>query len=230
MHAATPDELKAGLARLDIDVPERSGGRSNLHTERYCIAHLLATLSNTRLCFPLVLTHGDKPDFVLSMPNGNVGIEHTEAVPENVARSQYLREKTLGPNIYFTPHATPGEPKRTADELCREIEADEPGDGWVGNSSAHEWAAAIAHCVKQKLPKATAAGFTRYSANWLMVYDNWPLPHIDFTEAASLLYPLMKGVNAFAVFDAVFVLDDSQLCELRDSPIIYKLSDRRIGG
>jgi hypothetical protein len=229
LRASNIEELKAELALLDIVVPERSDGRRNHHAERYCVAHLLATLPTTRLSFPLTLTHGDKPDFVLAMPGGHIRIEHTEAVPENVAHAQFLREKGAGPEAYFTPHATPGEPRKTAAELRREIEADEPGDGWVGDSAEHEWAAAILHYVKEKLPKAIAAGFARHQANWLIVYDNWPLPNVNWEKATSFLSPLLKDVGAFAVFDSIFVLDDASMCELRDSPIIYRLADPRNG-
>lgn len=210
--ATTAEQLRVELAQLDIDVPERSAGRRNHHAERYCIAHLLATLPASRLSFPLTLVHDDKPDFVLSMPSGSVGIEQTEAVPENVARAQFLREKGSGSDVYFTPHATPGEPRKTAAELRQEIEVDEPGDGWVGNSAEREWAAAIVHYVQEKIPKATAPGFVRHPENWLMVYDNWPLPHINFAKAAALLYSLLIDINAFTVFDAIFVLHDSRIC------------------
>ncbi|WP_418648755.1 hypothetical protein ACNQFN_10650 [Thauera butanivorans] len=44
LRADTPAELRVGLAKLDIDVPLRSEGRRNHHAERYCIAHVLATL------------------------------------------------------------------------------------------------------------------------------------------------------------------------------------------
>ncbi|ROH86431.1 hypothetical protein ED208_15450 [Stagnimonas aquatica] len=222
--ATSAEQLGGALAQLDRDVPERHAGRRNQHAERYCIAHLLATIPVSRLSFPLALAHADKPDFVLSMPSGSIGIEHTEAVPENVARAQFLRDKGSGPDVFFTPHATPGEPRKTAAELREEIEADEPGDGWVGDSAEREWAAAITHYVQGKIPKATAPGFARHPENWLMVYDNWPLPHISFRKAAEFLHPLLKDINAFAVFDAVFILDDSQICELRDSPIIYSLT------
>ncbi|KIL05685.1 hypothetical protein QX25_06690 [Stutzerimonas stutzeri] len=97
LQAGTLAELRTKLAELDIDVPARSEGRRNHHAERYCIAHLLATLPAERLSFPLTLVHSDKPDFVLTMSGTEVGIEHTEAVPENVARANFLREKGLGP-------------------------------------------------------------------------------------------------------------------------------------
>lgn len=221
LRAATSEHLRSELGRLDIAVSARSLGRSTKQVERYSIAHLLATISAARLTFPLTVTHSDKPDFVLSMPSGTVGIEHTEAVPENVARGEFLREKGLGPEVYFTLRATPGEPRKSAAELREEIEADEPGSGWAGDSAEREWATAMAHFVIKKISKATAPDFARHPENWLMIYDNWPLPHIDFAKAASLLYPLLREIKAFATFDAIFVMDDQQMCELRDSPIVY---------
>lgn len=226
LSATTPEALADRLAELDIAVPGRSEGRKKQHTERYCIAHLLATLPVSELSFPLTLAHDDKPDFVMTMPWGVVGIEHSEAVPENVAHADFLREKEdIGPEVYFTPHATPGEPRKTAAELRQEIVADEPGGAWIGDSPEREWAAAMAHCAKEKLSKAVAADFARHSSNWLLIYDNWPLPHIDHAKAASFLSPVLMGMEAFGVFDRVFVHDDSRMCEFREasSPIIHAL-------
>ena len=224
LRADIPAELRARLAELDIDVPLRSDGRRKHHAERYCIAHLLASLPVEQFSFPLTLTHSDKPDFLMAMPGADVGIEHTEAVPENIAHADFLREKEgLGPDVYFTPHVKSGEPKKTADELRREIEADESGSGWCGDSPDREWAAAIAHCVKEKMPKATADGFVRYPVNWLIVYDNWPLPAIDYAKAAPYLAPLLADMDAFSVFDTIFVHDDSHMCEFRDAPVIQIL-------
>lgn len=223
LQADTPEELMTKFAELHIDVPARSEGRRNHHAERYCIAHLLATLPTERLSYPLTLIHSDKPDFVLRMSGSEVGIEHTEAVPENVARANFLREKGLGPDVYFTPHAMPGEPRKTADELRHEIKADNPGSGWCGNSPEREWAAAMAHYVKEKIPKALADGFVRYPANWLIVYDNWPFPAIDYSKAAKYLASLLAEMDAFSVFDAIFVHDDSHMCEFRHAPVVYSL-------
>lgn len=228
LQADTSAELRARLAEMDIDVPARSEGRRNHQAERYCIVHLLETLPIGRFSFPLTLTHSDKPDFLLVMPGSEVGIEHTEAVPENVARANFLREKGLGPDVYFTPHAAPGAPRKTANELRHDIEADEPGPGWYGDSPEREWAAAMAHSVKEKIPKATAEGFVRYPVNWLIIYDNWPLPAIDYSKAATYLVPLLADMGAFSVFDAIFVHDDSHMCEFRDAPVIQMLRPQRV--
>lgn len=223
-RANTPTELRARLAELDIDVPPRSEGRTNHHAERYCIAHLLAMLPIERLSFPLTLTHTDKPDFVLAMADGDVGIEHTEAVPENVARADFLRAKQgLGLDIYFTPHAMPGEPRKTAAQLRGEIEADAPGCGWEGDAPEREWAAAMAHYVKEKMPKAAANGFVRYRTNWLIVYDNWPLPAVNYATAGGYLAPILRDMGSFSVFDVIFVHNDSKMCEFRDGPVSHAL-------
>lgn len=68
------------------------------------------------------------------------------------------------------------------------------------------------------MPKAMADCFVRYPANWLIVYNNWPLPAID-----SYLAPLLAEMGAFSVFDTIFVHDDSHMCEFGGTPIIHAL-------
>ena len=225
LSAGNADELKSMLGCLNIDVPQRSKARKTHHPELYCIAHFLATLPVSRFLFPLTLTHPERPDFALEMQNVLIGIEHTEAVPENAAHADSLRGKGLGPDWYFISPAIPGEASKTRATLINEINSNEAGDGWVGNSAEKKWAEAMAHYVKAKLLKATANGFTRFPTNWLVVYDNWPLPPINFANAAPLLRSLLNEMKAFDTFDAVFILDDSQMCEignnlLNASPLI----------
>ena len=73
------------------------------------------------------------------------------------------------------------------------------------------------------MPKATADGFVRYPSNWLIIYDNWPLPAIDYAKAAKYLAPLLTEMDAFSVFDTIFVHDDSHMGEFRHAPVIYSL-------
>ncbi|TFL15074.1 hypothetical protein CSC67_07035 [Pusillimonas caeni] len=223
LQADTPTDLIVKLVQLDISVPARAEGRTNHHTERYCLAHLMATLPEARLAFPLTLTHSDKPDFLLNMPTGMVGIEHTEAVSENVARAEFFREKGLGPDVYFPLRARPGEPRKTAVQLRSEIKTDAPGPGWVGDAPQREWAAAMAHSIKGKMSKVMAGGFRRYPANWLLVYDNWRVPPFDYADAVPYLVSCLKELDVSRVFDAIFIHDDSQMCEFSETPIVHTL-------
>lgn len=229
IQACTSVELMAKLSGLDVRVPQRSEGRRKNQTELYSIVHLLNALPPYQFSFPMTLTHSDKPDFLLAMGGHTIGIEQTEAVPENVARAQVLREMGLGPDVYFTPHVKPGEPRQTANELRRRIEADEPGDGWCGDFPQIEWAAAILHCVKRKIPKATNKGFVRYFRNWLVIYDNWPLPAVDYVKAITYLEPKLARIRAFSTFDTIFVHDDSRLCMLLNASDFQVLNCNRIG-
>jgi hypothetical protein len=211
--AGTKGDLAALTGAVHFDVPKRAEQRTKDHTERYCVARLVATLPLSRLQFPLQLLHSDKPDFVLSMAGVEIGIEHTEVVPENIAHADFLRGKGHGPEIYFTQHASPAEPKKTGAEIIEEIEGDEVGDGWCGDSVEREWVVAMLHFVKSKAAKAQATGFLRFEHNWLLLYDNWPAPGLNFRKAAFLLAPLLAAENVYSVFDAIFVLDEQDMCE-----------------
>lgn len=151
------------------------------------------------------------------MQGMNVGIEHTEEVPTNTAHEQALRSEGVGSATHLIRRALPNEPRKTKEEITQEILADELGDFWEGDSPEREWAEAIAQCVTVKIQKATASGYTYYKKNWLMVYDNWPLPHVDLEKAACFLQTKLDGMDAFANFDQVFVSNEAQICEFRNS-------------
>lgn len=213
-------ELKMRLAALDLTVPPRSEGRTKEQTERYAAAHLLATLQSQRLSFPLKLEHRDRPDFLLSMGKDSIGVEHTEAVPQNEAHASVLRATCHGPDVHFIHRSVPGEPKIRAKQLLSMIQTNEPGDGWVGDSAEREWAEAMAHCANEKLVKTRAPGFQKFNKNWLMIYDNWPLPHIDTSKAAAFLAGLLSVSDSLTVFDCIFVISDQKLFEFSRGEIL----------
>jgi len=217
-------ELVAMIRTVHVDVPLRSEGRTKDHTERYCMARLLAALPAGRLEFPLQLDHGDRPDFILSMSGDRIGIEHTEVIPENVAHAAFLREKGHGPDMYFTPHAVLGEPKKTGAKLIAEIEADEMGDGWFGDSFERDWAAAMFHFIHEKSTKTLAEGFDRYGENWALLYDNWPGPNLNFRKAVSFLQVLLTASNPHS-FDSIFIIHGKELCEINGQATFYKIPE-----
>ena len=139
LQANSDFELFKGLAEINISTPRRSAGRTKDHTERYAIALLLSTLAGKgRISYPLCLTKRERPDFLLTLDTKQIGIEHTEAVSQNEAHETVLREKGEGPDVYFISHHHPGEPKKTAKELKEEIEANDDGKAWCGDSVERE--------------------------------------------------------------------------------------------
>ncbi|MBK1675039.1 hypothetical protein CKO35_17530 [Ectothiorhodospira shaposhnikovii] len=141
-------ELESVLKSIDISVPRRSEGRTKEHTERYAIAHLLSVLlGRTQLSYPLELVRRERPDFLLKVSGREIGIEHTEAVPQNEAHKAVLRDRVDGPEVYFISRHQPGEPSKRAKHLIEEIKANHAGSGWEGDSVEREWSEAMLHFV-----------------------------------------------------------------------------------
>lgn len=205
--------LDRALASIDVDVPLRSEGRKTRQAERYACVYLLATLPRSTWTFPLRVDHDDRPDFVVVDAGDQIGIEHTEVVPENHARQSVLRESGQGPDVYFIRPAVPGEPRKSTARLRREIADDASGSAWVGDSPERQWAGAVAYCIARKTVAARRPGFRLFERNWLLLYEQWPLPAVDAERAASLLRETPELQQVFEAFDRIYVLDDQTLWE-----------------
>ena len=201
------------LASLDTEVLPRTAGRTTDQTERYSIACLLSSLPHGRLAFPLLVEHCDRPDMVLHFKGRRTGVEITEAVPTNAARASAIRQSGVGPAATLLSRSTPNEARRTRAELIKEIEEDAGGPPWVGDAPEREWADAMAHVSSRKITSSRKSGFRRYDQNWLLIYDNWPLPEVWLSDAASILIEACRDLGLFTAFDSLFVLSRGSLCE-----------------
>jgi len=227
LNAQDQKDLATSLSSIDLEVPRRSEGRTTEQVERYAIAYLLSTLNKKgKLSFPLSATQEDRPDFVLKHGETIVGIEHTEAVSQNEAHKSVLRDKFGSSDVYFISHTSPSDRKKNAKQLLREIEADEPGDGWVGNSVEREWSEAMFHFTQTKLSKFSKPGFRKFQENWLLIYDNWSLPALKRKLGSKYFYEQLIESNAFEKFNKVFVLSGRKMCEFRRNGFkLYKIEN-----
>ena len=117
LSAETPAELLSKLAEVEISVPLQTEGRSNEHRERYMTARLLATLADSsHLVFPLTLEHREKPDFSLNFPDRAIGIECVEAIPEEWAQIQAIRERDFPDTMIMLPMLKPSQTTYTMTE------------------------------------------------------------------------------------------------------------------
>ena len=214
VEANSADDLRVRLTGIDIEVPPRHEGRTTPQVERYDMVHLLATLPSHRWTYPLTVTHGDRPDFLLVDGDGRqIALECVEAVPENEAKKAFLRGRGHGPEMHFIGHAEPGEPRRSTKRLLKEIEADDAGDGWAGDSVEREWANAVAHFATEKARSVRKDGYERGDETWLLMYDNWPLPHVKPETAASYFVAHPAVAEIFGSFGRVFVMDGQGVWE-----------------
>lgn len=223
--ATTFLDFQAQLRNLDLFVSPQREGRTTRQGERFSIAHLLYSLPTEKLFFPLSVVHADRPDFVLNGKELSIGVELIEAVPENWAKAEYLREKGHGPAIYFIPHANPVEPKTEEQKLIKQIEENSPGIGWAGDEAEHAWAKAMIHSALKKVKVAQKTGFDRYHLNWLFIYDNWPLPGLERSKAASLLSAMLLCKEVFSTFDHVFTVGDRSIVQFNGEIKSYPCQD-----
>jgi hypothetical protein len=220
-------ELMHQLQAIDTTVPPRSGGRTKQQVERYSMVHLLGSLPASTWTFPIVAVHGDRPDFTISEPRQTIGIEHVEAVSENQAKSDFLREKGFGPDMHMLQSSIPGEPRKSTSQLLEEMNAEDQGQMWIGNASEKQWAEAMIHFISKKLEVVRRDGFQRHDKNWLLIYDNWRVPALDEAGAGKLLADHHGMQLGLEMFDRIHVIDDQTLWEFsRDGVTIIPRWDR----
>lgn len=227
LQAHNDSELLKVLAETDISVPRRSEGRTKTQMERYAIAHLFsACVGKDLFSYPLSLIQRERPDFLLTTATCQIGIEHTEAVPQNEAHKTALREKGNGPKEYFISQHQPGEPKKYPNELMKEIEAIRAGGGWVGDSVEREWAEAMFHFIEQKVAKLLNDGFERFDKDWLLIYDNWSLPAPERHKAAPILLKLVTESGDLEEFERIFIITGKYICEIASAgKQLYDIND-----
>ena len=229
LSAASAEEFKISLSAIDVHVPPRTGGRKKDHAERYSIAHLLASLPAEEISYPVNLTHQDRPDFFLQMANREIGIEHIEAVPENHVRATIFRQKGIGPQVHMLQRHQPGELSRSNNEIRSDIIQDIVGAPWVGNEVEVEWARVMLHCIDAKVEILNKPGFTKFKENWLLIYNNWPLPAVHHEEASSLLADLCLNKVVPREFSRVFILDSKFLCEISKRTRLHPVNSPSAG-
>jgi hypothetical protein len=225
-------DFMSALGGIDIAVPARIDGREKHHTETYIACRLLSTLAEAdRLRFPVSVSRrdppNDRPDVVMRTGNGQVGIEITEAIPEQFAHlcavAQQKYPGHLLPAIHplwDAPTFTPAEMKALLEKSsAKEGGADQAerdsanfylrcvaSGGWVADQAEREWANFILNCVNAKLDNLAKPDFGKYDQNWLAIYDNLPLPHVNLGHAVAILRPLLTNRwLCHPAFDALFV-------------------------
>ncbi|NVJ67390.1 MAG: hypothetical protein HWE16_12960 [Gammaproteobacteria bacterium] len=208
-------ELANLLIDADTHVPKRAEGRTKQHVEYYAITHLLSALLNTNhLSYPLELVQRERPDFLLKINGYEVGIEHTEAIPQNEAHKAVLRDTVdSSSDTYFISRHKPNEPKKSSKKLIEEIHNNLPSSGWLGDSVEQDWAEAIFYFVQRKINSLKKTGFDKFAQNWLLIYDNWPLPSIEYEISSQFLHKKLLNINCFESFNNVFVLSGKCIYE-----------------
>ena len=215
------------LRSIDVKGPLLNGSRRKEDTEPYAMAHLLSSLVEVHslLTFPLELIHRepphDKPDFLLSMGGKNIGIEHTDARPENETRKDVLRrEEGIGRSVYLATPVEPNEPSRKAKQLRREICSNESGAGWGDQDGIdQDWVKVMLYFIDKKEKKLNAPDFSRFNQDWLLIRDAWPFPSVNLPNAIKHLSSQIVPRYIKLEFHRVFIISSSDrgpVCEIAE--------------
>ena len=225
LSAHNRDSLLSYLSTVDISVPPRGEGRTTEHTERRLICRLLSTLAwEHKLSYPCVAKKSERPDYVLRFGTQCVGVEITEAVKEDLARTEVLpeaRSKTVIDISLFRWR----DKKKTLAEL-RQIASQTKltGPGWTGDEPEQEFADAISDKVEDKTRKLNEDSFSRFDEDWLLIYENLALPALNRNTAASYLCLSLSNYWESKAFHRVFIESGEFIIEFSHE----KLSMHRI--
>ncbi len=207
IEASSNSELIQQLSNVDIKVPPRDKGRKSEHTEKYCLYKMLSTLaSENSINYPLQVLKTERPDFVLISNSVKTGIEHTEAVPSNKAKQDFLRAKMQKNEVHYMTKHYVNEEKKTTQELKEQIEKNTMTGGWHGDSVEVNWTDAMSHFIKTKENNALKDGYTLYDINSLLIYDNWPTAALDIDAGINYLQKALANSTHHFNFDTIYIL------------------------
>ena len=211
VQSCNANDLCNQLRSINIRVPPRAGGTGNRKkcVELYTICRFLATFAESRLFeFPLKVEDGERPDIVISIPSGCIGIEIVEAIPQNQAGADAYAENKKYNNLMPIPDYRPGEPKRSRKEINQIASGKYRVLPRMGNAIEITWSKAMFHFLMKKVVKFQSPNFRKFRQNWLLIDDNWsPAPALEDEEiAADFLQSEIANRGSVNPFDRIFVL------------------------
>ncbi len=198
-------ELLKELGSTNISVPGRKQGRKSESKEIYSIHRLLSTISNSNdLSFPLSLHKREKPDFLLSCSNYNIGIEITEATSQDYSEYLTLADKEDG-NILIEPALFHYNSKTSLADKKELLKQDSLiSDGWAGDGMEKEWSLYIKDSINKKSKKFIQSEFQKFNQNWLHIYDNTPTLCLDKELLTPYLYDIWQ-THQGGCFNKIFI-------------------------
>jgi len=229
ISAKSNSELEDHLSSLDISMPAKTEGRATEHCERWSICRLLATMcANGVLQYPIHLHHRnpDRPDFRLDYGKKAIGIEVTEAVPQNLAAVDApVERENIKCHIEF-PKFKLNEKRKTTHELRDMLASDKLTDpGWGSNGREIGWSRDMCLTCKKKTVKLCNPEYTRFQENWLLIWDELPYIGTNYELAGEyLLEHLNTYWNETEVFSAILIDVGSEIIRITSSGLVKWIS------
>ena len=223
LSANSRGDLLEQLSAIDIAVPlVTEESRTKDHRERYMAARLMATLArDSELTYPAQLHHREKPDFALRQQEKTIGIECVEAVSNEWAHINVLRETDYPEALIMLPMLKPGTDTFTRQERVQIAQGLRSGPPWVGDMAERQWAEAISYFIEGKLQKLRSGNYSEFSECWLLVQDEWRVPLYrpeHKRKAAELCVQRLQDVAEGQSFERIYVCSGESLIRLSPFP------------
>jgi hypothetical protein len=156
--------------------------------------------------------HQDRPDFQISFNNKNIGIEHTQAIPEQLAKALAILDKCFPDTAIIEPEFfnwdSPRRSKKEIKKIITESQIALHGNGYYGKSAEVSWIKRIKNCIEHKTKKLNNPKFKKYKENWLLIYDNQSSPSLDekyVSEKLGIFLSRYCKNNGKIMFDKIFI-------------------------
>ena len=175
----------------------------------------------------------DKPDIRMVINGSRIGLEVTDATPEEYRRGKHALKASGNRECISTEHWQHRVERRATNKLV-----DEGGniDGpWVNShDSFNNWASRIEERIQEKIRAFAHPDFQRFDENWLLIGD---LLHSEIThepdliEARRFFQTLVSTFRPSLFFDRTFILmSNAGLIDWdhRRSEIVWKVTPDRI--
>ncbi len=227
ISAHSRDALLSRLSSINISVPPRGSERTTAHTETWSICRLLSTLAwEDKLDYPCVWCKDERPDYVLQLGEQHAGVEITEAVKVDLARTEVLPENDSDSVIDISLFKEQDKRKSLSELRHIASQSKLTGPGWVGDEADQEFARAISNRVERKTKKLNEDTFSRFDENWLVIYDNLALPGMNRNNAVDCLCRALVSYWGSNAFHRIFVESGELLIDLsRERLAVYNICD-----
>ena len=213
--AHTSNDLLCQLNGIDISVPPRNKGTTKKYMEKWSICRFLSTFAETSLLdYPIQVHRRERPDYVLSLSSREVGVEITEAIPTNYAWAKYRRAKICPNKATLLERFLPGEDTRSSNEINEIVSGQKHSDGWPSDSPEREWSNAMLYFLKGKIEKFKKPGFDHFEKNWLLIYDNWPIPKVVGEKAVVYFREALAAPDIKVPFDSIFIESSDKIWQV----------------
>ena len=220
LFALSPDDLLQKIDSRKVSVPPRGCGGTKQHGETWVAFRFLGTIaSSTILSYPLRVILSDKPDLILEFEGGepkSIGIEITEAIPQNAAQidAELQREKLTG--VFPVPEYKYSDSRKELVEQRKIVRGEVSPYPIMGDKLEQNWYDAFKGIICTKSTKFKHSDFRSYPENWLLIYDNWR-PHIPDSEVDAMIIKINQYLAESSwqqPFDRIFIQRSERMWKL----------------